>query len=456
MATIVKQKRPMGMRAFTLIWCGQFASLLGTGMTRFVLTLWVWQETGQATALALMAFFGFAPGIILTPFAGAIVDRSNRKLMMMMSDLGAGFATLFMLALSLSGHLVIWHIYAASAFAAAAESFQFPAYSAAISTMVEKKHYARTSAMLALAGNASMIFAPILGAAFYAFIHLDGIFLIDICTLFFAVSLLALVYIPQPPPSAEGEASKGSLWSETLFGFRYIKQRPSLLGLQLVFFFGNFLAEIGFVLLAPMILARTSNDEAALATVMSAFGIGGVVGGLVLSAWGGPKRRVNGVLSGWLLAGLLEMTLLGLGRVMPVWAGCAFLGAMFSVLINSSNQAIWQSKVPPDVQGRVFAVRALIAQIVSPLSMLLAGPLADYVFEPAMADNGALAGAFGPLVGTGPGAGMALVLVLAGILTALVAVVGYLIPAIRHVESIIPDHQERMEQPFAPETETTA
>jgi hypothetical protein len=161
-----------------------------------------------------------------------------------------------------------------------------------------------------------------------------------------------------------------------------------------------------------------------------------------MSVWGGPKRRVHGVLLGWFCIGLLGRTLFGLGQTLSVWATFMFLRMFFSPIVNGSNQAIWQSKVPPDVQGRVFTARQFIAWLVLPLSSLLAGPLADRVFEPAMAPGGSLVPTFGWLVGHGTGAGMALMFVITGLLAALAGLGGYLFTAVRNAEDILPDHDK--------------
>lgn len=441
----IKSAKPAlsGMRAFTVIWVGQFLSLLGTGMTRFAITLWAWELTGSATALALAAFFSFAPTIVMTPIAGALVDRwhKQRKLVMMISDVTAGLSTVALLLLASAGTLELWHIYAAGAFAAVFGSFQWPAYSAAITTMVDKNNYGRTSAMLSLADAGSGILAPIFGALLYATVKLNGVMLIDVVTFLFAVGTLAVVHIPVTQNADVSTEGKGSLLTEALYGFRYIAARPSLLGLQLVFFFGNTMSSLAFVLIAPMILSRTGNDETTLSIAMAVAGVGSVIGGIMMSVWGGPKKRVNGVLFGWGISGILGIVVIGLGRGLPLWI-LGSLGETIGIApVNASNQAIWQSKVPPELQGRVFSARMLIAQISTPVSTLIAGPLADYVFEPAMMEGGSLAGTFGWLVGTGPGAGMGLMFVIAGLLVTLVAVVGYLTPAVRNVETIIPDHE---------------
>ncbi len=452
-AATIMSHRPSGMRAFSVIWAGQFVSLLGTGMTRFAITLWAWQLTGQATALAMAAFFSFAPGILMSPVAGALVDRWNRKLVMILSDLAAGMSTVALLLLSWQGSLELWHIYAAGAFASAFESFQFPAYSAAITTMVDRKHYSRTSAMLGLADSASGIIAPIAAASLYATIGLRGVLAVDIITFTFAVMTVLLVIIPAPARSEEGAESQGSLLKESLYGFRYIVRRRSLFGLQLIFTAGNLLWGLAMVLLSPMVLARTGDNEIILASVTATFGVGGLVGGLIISAWGGPARRIHGVLMGWILSSMFGMLVLGLGQSMIVWAVGGFTVMFFMPLINASNQAIWQSKVAPDLQGRVFAVRRLIAQISSPIALLLAGPLADFVFEPSMQTGGFLAGTLGGLVGTGSGAGMALIFVFVGLAGSLLGLVGYMVPAIRDVETIIPDHQDMRTVPVPPTVE---
>jgi MFS family permease len=430
-----------GLRAFVVVWFGQMISLLGTSLTRYAVTLWAWELTGQATALSLAAFFGFVPLMLMSPFAGALVDRWNRKLVIMLSDFGAAGSALLLLLLSATGNLEIWHVYVASFIAGIFEAFQFPAYSAAVTTMVDRSQYARTSAMIGIAETATGILAPILATALYATIKLPGILVIDVTTCIFAITTVFFARIPQPPVTQESQQEgKGNLLREAAYGFRYIRQRPSLLGLQLVFFFGNLLYTLFAVLMGAMILARTGNDQIVLRDVSSTMAVGGLVSGLIISAWGGPKRRILGVLIGWSVSGIIPIMVMGLGRTTPVWMLAGFVGSFLIAIVNPCNQAIWQSKVPPHLQGRVFSARRFIAQVTSPLAMLVAGPLADYVFEPAMQSGGLLATAFGPLVGTGPGAGIALMYLVVGVLVVMVGIVGYFVPAIRNVEDLVPDH----------------
>lgn len=434
------------MSAFTVIWIGQVFSLLGTSMTRFALTIWAWSITGEATTLALVGFFSYAPTVLLSPFAGALVDRWNRKLAMMLSDLAAGISTIIVLLLFVTGNLQIWHLYVTGAFSGAFLAFQFPAYSATITMLVSKDQYGRASGMLSIARYGSSIFAPVLASILLGIIGINGILSVDVITLLVAISVLLLIHIPQPKVTEEGRKSKGNLWKESIYGFRYISKRPSLLALQLLYFFIMLFVFFAITVMSPMILARTGSDVTVLGIVESAFGIGGIIGSVVLSVWGGPKRRINGVFIGFIFA-MLGLLLMGLGRDPFVWALAAFFTMFFVPILDGSDQAIWQSKVPPDVQGRVFGSRLLLSDSSIPISMLLAGPLADHIFEPAMMQGGSLVAIFGGLVGTGPGAGMSLIFVFAGALGILIALIGFSLRVVRNVEDILPDHKVEAKPP---------
>lgn len=426
---VLQQDRFNGMSSFVLIWIGQVFSLLGSTMTGFALTVWAWQVTGQATALALVGFFGFVPVVLLSPMAGAIVDRYSRKKVMMLADFAAGVPTVVNLLLYATGSLQVWHLFITLSVSGAFQAFHFPAYSAAVTMMIPKKHYARASGMLSTANFASGILAPIVAATLLAIVGIVGIMLIDICSFLFAIGLLAFARIPQPPATESGLKSKGSIWKESAYGFRYIYERKGLFGLQLSFLGFNLFATLSGVLLAPMILARTADNYLVLASVGSAASVGGVVGSAIVSSWGGPKRKMHGLILGLCGVGaftsLLGVALLGVDYNVAIWMVVSFATTIFVTFANSSSQAIWQSKVAPDVQGRVFATRALIAQISAPVSMLIAGPLADRVFEPAMMPGGGLATSFGGLTYVGPGAGIALMFVITGILGVLIGVLDF-------------------------------
>lgn len=435
----IRNEKKGGMVTFTAVWAGQLVSMLGSAMTQFGLIIWAWQMTGQATALALVAFFNFAPLMIMLPIAGALVDRWDRKKAMILSDLAAGIGTVVILLLFSSGLLEIWHLYIIGVFVGTFGAFQFPAYSAAVTTMVEKKHYARASGMLAMAGSVAAIFGPPLAAVCLVFIGLSGILTIDIITFVFAISVLLFVHIPRP--KIAGDIGKGirGIFKDAGYGFRYIYNRKPLFGLQMTFFMFNLVSTFGMVIFAPMVLARTGSDELVLGSVQSMMGIGGLVGGILLAVWGGPKRKINGLLGGMIFIGVFWGIGFGIGRTSIIWMVTAFLGMLIIPTLNGSSQAIWQSKIPPNKQGRVFAARGVIAQAASAFSMVLVGPLADLYFEPAMMPEGSLVDIFGSWVGTGPGAGMGLMVLISGIISTFVALIAYSFKNIRDVESIVPD-----------------
>jgi DHA3 family macrolide efflux protein-like MFS transporter len=307
--------------------------------------------------------------------------------------------------------------------------------------MIPKEQYGRANGMMSLVEAGPGVFSPFIAGALLPFIGISGILLAD--TITFAVAILALiiVFIPNPPHHAEEKDSEGSFWKQAIFGFKYIFARPSLLGLQLVFFFGNLFSGIGITVLAPMVLARTGQNSVTLGSVESAGAIGMVIGGIVMSAWGGFRKRVYGVLLGWIFMGLFEGFLLGLGRGVGIWIPAVFLAGLFGPLVNASNQAIWQAKVAPNLQGRVFSARRLIAWFTNPISPIIGGITTDFLLEPMMkAQSNMFARLMAPAFGSGPGSGMALLIFLCGFGGILAGLSGYFIPAIRDAEKVLPDH----------------
>lgn len=437
-----------GMRVFTIVWLGQFVSVVGTAMTRFALLVWAYEQTGSATTVALLGFFSFAAAIVVAPFAGVWIDRWDRRLVMLGADLGAGLMTIAMLVLYSLGQLEIWHLFAAELLTGAFESFQYPAYSAATTTLIPKAQYGRASGMRSLAESASRIIAPFLAGLLLVAIDINGVMAIDVVTFLFAMGTLLFVRFPSVKGEAaevgEAETTDGkshNMWQEIQIGLRYIVERRGLLGMLLIFSGINFFAALTYFSILPvLILARTGGDELALATVQAALGAGGVVGGLLLSIWGGPRRQIHAILAGAALSFLLGDLSFAVGRSLPVWIVGGFVTTFFIPFIIGANRVIWQSKVPPQMQGRVFSVQSTINQALIPLGYLLAGPLADRMFEPAMAAGGPLAGSLGWLVGTGPGAGMGLMFVGTAVCGTLISLSGYLFRAIRNVEIDLPDH----------------
>jgi MFS family permease len=382
------------------------------------------------------------PYLLIIPLAGVMVDRYNRKLMMAVSDLAAGLGTLAILLLSTAGQLQVWHFYVVNIVIGLGNAFQWPAYSAAITTMVPKEQYGRANGMMTFVQAGPGVVAPLLAGALLPHIGLNGILLIDVATFLLAIGALLLVHVPPPAQTVDGQAGKGSLWHEATFGFKYIFQRPSLLGYVVLLFVANFFLGFPNSVHIPLVLSRTGNDSLILGAVETAGAVSWTVGSLVMSAWGGPKRRIHGALLGWMFYCLFGNVLFGLGTGLGVWIPTILVAGLGSNIGIATSQAILQAKVAPDVQGRVFSARRLLTWFPDTFTPILGGLLADYIMEPAMRTQTWLAGALGWLVGTGPGSGMALMMVVFGALTILTMLSGYLIPKIRNLEDLLPDHDQ--------------
>jgi DHA3 family macrolide efflux protein-like MFS transporter len=430
-----------GFRAFITIWFGQFASLFGSGMTSFALTIWIYQKTKSPTALALSAFFATLPMLVFGPISGALADRYSRKMLLIASDSIAGLATLTLLAIYQAGYLQIWHIYVTIIIAGIADSIQVPALMGSITLMVPKKQYGRASGMQELAGTASSIFSPVAAAGLLAFTEFRDILWIDLATFGLAIISLTIAHIPQPAETVVGKDAKGNFIQDVLYGFKFILARPSLRGLQSLWMSANLVGTTGNVLIAALILARTGGDNIVLSGVEAILSAGAVVGGVLISTWGGPKRKIRGALICMALCAIFGRVLFGLGRDFITWIPGAFFVFFFIPILNGCLAPVWLAKVPPDVQGRVMSARITLSRAMIPIGTLIAGPLAENVFEPVMMTGGILAPLFGKIIGTGPGAGMSLLFISTGILIFGLTPLGFAIPAIRDAETLLPDYE---------------
>ena len=430
-----------GMQKFSLIWFAQMLSQFGTATTRFSLMIWAYQQTGQATPLALLGFFSYILFILISPAAGVVVDRLDRRLVMIVGDLGAGLMVLILMLLYASGQLQIWHLYIAVALTGAFEAFQLPAYMASISLLVTKEQYGRVSGMRSFSEAASQVIAPALAAQLLIAFGLGGVMIIDFVSFFVGIIPLLFISIPRIVQTDEHSLPSRRIREDLATGFRYIRQRPGLFGLLCIYVGINVTAALTYyAILAPMVLARTGGDQIALGNVQAAMGVGGIIGGILMSVWGGPKRRIHGIFLVGAFSFLTGDFLMAVGRTPSVWMFAILFSTIFVPIIVGSKQTIWQSKVPPALQGRVFAARGAIEQIGMPIGYLIAGPLADKLLEPAMQSGGSLANIFGGLLGTGPGAGMAFMFLCTSIAGTIICLSGYWFPRVRHVEADLPDH----------------
>jgi MFS transporter, DHA3 family, macrolide efflux protein len=433
------------MRTFFVIWFGQLVSTLGSGLTGFALGIWLYMDSGSTTLFAINMLAFAVPNLVVSPFAGAMVDRFDRRLVLILSDTGAGLSTAAVAILFFTGYLDYWHIFIATAVNSACSAFQWPAHSAATTMLVPKAQLGRAGGMVQIGEAISQLIAPAAAGFLLVTTGLLGILIIDAATFLVAIGTLLFVRIPSPPKSEAAEAVRGSIFKEAAFGWKYITARSGLFGLLIVFASTNFLNSLTNPLLVPLVLSMTSPDM--MGYLFSMVGVGMLLGTLVMSAWGGPKRKVYGILGFMLLQGVFMM-LLGVRPSLPLMAVAGFGLMFFNPLVNGCSQALWQTKVPPDLQGRVFAVRRMIAWSTMPLAYALAGPLNDHVFNPLMVEGGALAHSVGLVIGVGEGRGTGLLFIVTGALIMLAILwLGWLNPRVRNVEIELPDGMPEESKP---------
>jgi len=306
--------------------------------------------------------------------------------------------------------------------------------------MVPKEQYARANGLRTVVESGSHIGAPLVAGALLAVIDIPTIMFIDLITFVFAFATLLIVVIPQPKPSKEASEGRGSVWAETVHGLRYILQRKSLAYIFLLFTLSNVYAGFGYPMMTPMILAKTGDSSVILGMTRSVGSVGFLVGGLLMSTWGGPKKKIHAVNWSFILWGILGAFIFGPGWSLPFWLVGSFMMAVFNPIVNSAYIAILQAKVEPDLQGRIFGLENAISTISFPLGQLAAGWLADNIFEPALLPGGSLANSLGPIFGLGRGAGIGFVIFLSGVIAIACGLLGYMLKPIREIETILPDH----------------
>jgi MFS family permease len=423
-----------GLRDFLLVWAGQVVSLVGSRLSTFALGIWVLRSTGSTTQFALIFVAMAVPALLVSPFAGALVDRWDRRRTMMVCESIGALTTLAMAAMLAAGRLAIWHVYVAVGIAALANAFFQPAWAASIPLLVGRERLSRVNGMVQTSTAIAQVLGPLLAGVLVSTLSMPGVLVIDGLTFLCGVAALLLARVPRPAAAA-AETEEG-LWGEAAFGWRYVRERPGLLGLLAIFGATNFLFGIASILITPLVLSFA--NEAALGAQMAIGGLGLVAGGVAMSVWGGPRRRIHGVLGFSLAAGAL----LAAHGLRPSFLLLALAGAAFFVtlpVINASNDSLWQSKVPPGLQGRCFAIQRVLSEAALPLGYALAGPLADRIIDPLLQPGGALAGTVGRYIGVGPGRGIGFFFIVLGAFMSLVAALAYGVRAVRDVEDELPD-----------------
>jgi DHA3 family macrolide efflux protein-like MFS transporter len=418
------------IRGFGLFWFGQTVSYVGSALTTFVLGVWVYQQTGSATQFAIISLAAVLPAIIAAPFAGVLADRRNRKHLIIAVDLGAGAVTAILAALLWTDSLQVWHIYVATAITACLTTVHMTAFYTMMPLLVPKERLGNANGMMQMT-QAGQIAAPLLAGALVGTIGLRGVVLIDLCTMVIGISLLLtarLAGAAEPPQSGK----QVTLLQDLGHGWKTLRGTSTLFQLALIFGAFNFFFAMAGVLVQPLILSFSST--ATLGILMFAGGAGIFLGGLAMSTWGGPKKRVRGII-GFLAVAGVALSLHSLSPSPWLIAVVAPLFLFTLPILGGSVMTLVQGKVPVESLGRVIATIRVIGQSAMPLAYLLAGPLADKVAGPALQPNGSLAGSVGAITGTGPGRGIAAIFLFLGLAMVLLSIAAAANPRLRELDA---------------------
>lgn len=424
-----------GITAFWLVWLGLLMSFTGSGLTRFGLSVWVFERTRDPEAFGVLLFFAIVPLAVGSLVAGPLVDRFNRRRVLIVGNIVASLPTLGIMLLYFQGGLELWHLYLTLFVNGIANAFILPAFDASIRMLVPETKLGQASGFSQMIQSLGTIVAPPVAGFMLMRFGLGSVFITDFLTVAVAVLALSLVAIPQPV--RELSATRTSIWQDFVFGLRYIVARPPFVFLMTFLTLVIFASSFVYALSGPLVLAF--GTETTLGIVYAAYGLGGLIGAVLVGATGGTRRCMNGILLGAMAMGLGAALASLQAEALWVSTGIFVFGLAMTYVI-ALNRTIYQEKAAPEVLGRVFSFRLVVGAGAQALGLLLAGSLAARVFEPGMLKDGALAAVFGALLGTGEGRGAALLILLTGVGMLLLAVVSALIPALRLLEDRLSDY----------------
>lgn len=402
------------LRNFLILWGSQAVSSFGTALTNFALIIWAYKQKGTVSSITLLSVFSYLPSILFCFLAGSLADRWNKKKIMLISDFIAALGTLTVLILYNTNGLKIEHLYVINFIISFMNAFQSPASYVAVSLITPKEHYIRASGLQAFSNSLVTIITPALATAILAFGGIRIILIIDLITFVIAFTTL-LFYIKIPVMSADTDKQKESFFKNCFAGLNFLIEHKPIWKMILFFSFINLLASIaGNSIMPAMVLARTGDNQIALGMVSSSIGIGALVGSILVTVIKPFKSKTKVIFLSCAVSFLLCDILWAIGQNVAIWVFAAFAGNLPLPFLNANLTTIMRTKVPIEMQGRVFSARDTFQYITIPIGLLLGGYLADNIFEPFMLKTSLLQHMFSNLVGTGRGAGMAVIYLITG------------------------------------------
>lgn len=428
-----------GFRIFLILVFSQVISLVGSGLSDFALSFYVLKDVVEGgaglLAFSMIYFFVYFPGMVTSLFTGTIIDNHNKKTILIISNLIAAIATIFTLCMVLLGSLEIWHIYLAASIKSIAAAFQIPAFQSCITLLVKEEDYGKAYGYAQMGESLHRVVSPIIAGSLFSIISIQGILIIDL--LCFIIGVIPILFMDFTQTIKKNVKSHATFWKDTIEGYRFFIKDKGLVNLLVYFVISNFLLGFVQVWVQPLVyslidLQQLSIDRAqALGIVMTAGGVGMMIGSIVMGMSGGPENKVKGILIFNFLGGAVLLAA-AFTNSLTVFAIGAFVYFLTIPFVQGCNMSIWQKRVPDEYQGRVFSLRRSTVLAVLPLSFVLAGIIGDWI-EPIFQNEGSLTN-ISKFVGIGIGEGYIFLFSIIGLLSIVVSLFGFFNRGLRKLE----------------------
>ena len=424
------------LKNYFALWISQFASSLGSSMTSFAITIWAFAETESAMVLSISGISILLPKMISGIIAGPFIEKLNKKVVLIFSDIGSGLCSLLLFLLIRNEAFQMWHLYCLNAFTSVFACFQSLANDVVFSMIVPKEQYTSASGMQSFSTGTVQILSPALSAIVLNAAGITGVILFDLLTMFFScIALIFFVSITEKKTLFKLNLDMHSYLHDLSDGLKMLQSKKLLTKLLFFFVFINFVAGMTyFNLLTPMILERTKNNTIILAWVNGALGLGGIIGGIITTIAPSPKSKVKAVFLCAAQSFLLGDILIAIGKTPLIWIFAAFMSSVFLPFLNAYESYLWRICIPIDFQGRVYSLKSAFQFGAIQVGILIGGALADLVFEPFMFGSSYFISA---VVGSTSGSGMALMFLFTGCIGLLISVMGIRNQNLNRMESAL-------------------
>jgi MFS family permease len=403
----------------------QGISLIGSRISSIAIGIWLYEKYGKATYLLLISFFNELPAMLVGSLSGVFIDRFKRKLILILSDCGQAFCTVLLFITIATNSFQLWHLYVLVILQGILATFQGPAADAAATMLCEKEHREKINALKQMLFPFAGIAAPILSGFIYGVFGITYIVIIDLVTFLISTSTLFFINIPDPSNTEFTPEFQSSFYKEFKSGLKFLSKQRELFLLVLYFSLTNFLLNGPLELAIPYLL-KITESELKMSFYLMLMNLGAFLGALLLSIWGGPRFKINTLMIGMLISGLM-IIIFGFIRIPYVLAPVLMLMMLPLPVCSAIFTTILQNKTPPNLQGRIFAVAAQLTMIGTPISFLITGPLVDKILEPMYKDA--------------PGSGMGLLLSITGGVIVIITLIFYRLPKIRKLEASLLDYE---------------